>query len=87
MPIEIIDDRPSLGYRIDRLLAYVAVDDKGEGIVGATIPGLGFVPLVGADMDRMMAYRPYAQKAATATGRTIKLVRFDARTEVEELTP
>jgi hypothetical protein len=80
-----IDDRPSLGYRIERLLAYVAADNDGEGLIGATIPGLGHVPLVGADMDRMMSYRPYAVNVARATGREVTLVRFDNRVDVEVL--
>lgn len=85
--VTIVENVPSLGYRIDRLLAYVAVDEQGEGIVSVTLPVLGTVPLVGADMDRMMSYRPYAVEAAKASGRQIKLVRFDTRTEVEVLEP
>lgn len=87
MADKIIVDSPSLGYRIDRLFAYVALDDEGEGVVSMTMPGLGTVPFVGADSDRMLSLRPQAQLIAKQTGKQVKLIRFDTRTEVEVIDP
>lgn len=78
----VIPDQPSLGYRIDRIFAYLAVDAEGEGIVG-----WDGVPLVGADADRMLSMRPTAKAAATVSRRAVRLVRFDTRTEVEVFEP
>lgn len=74
------------GARIDEIFAYTCIDEQDdvEGIVSAMSP-MGMVPLVGADIERMLSYKPAAQAAAEATGQTIKLVRFTSRQEIEEL--
>ena len=86
-PPVVVVDSPSLGYRIDRLFAYVAEDGDGEGLVGAPIgSGGSLMPLVGADAERMLSLRPFARTLARAVpGRRIRLVRFDVRTEIEEI--
>jgi hypothetical protein len=72
------------GARIEELWAYVAIDkDDIEGIVSASVPGLGHVPLVGADKERMLSYKSYAKMTARVTGAKIKLVRFSTREEIE----
>jgi hypothetical protein len=47
----------------------------------------GWMPLVGADMDRIDSLRRRALFMARATGKAIKLVRFEMRSEVELPTP
>ncbi len=84
--MSIFADEPSQGYRIDRLFAYLSVDANGEGVAAATINGI-LMPLIGADADRVMALRPYAEEVARLSGRPVRLVRFDTRTEVEVLEP
>lgn len=74
------------GARIDELFAYVSIDpaDDIEGLVSAISP-IGMIPLVGADAERMLSYRPAAEAAAQQTGQEIKLVRFTSRQEIETL--
>ena len=74
--------------RILSLWAFTCIDTDGtEGVVGATIPGLGVVPLVGADLARIASLRPYAQQVATAVGRPVTLAHFSVRTDQETLAP
>lgn len=75
------------GARINEIFAYTTIDpeDDVEGIISAEAPGMGLVPLVGADIERMLSYKPVAQAAADVTGQKIKLVRFTSRQEIEEL--
>ena len=75
------------GQSIDALYAWVATEpDGGEGVCGANIPGLGgMVPLVGADMDRIRSYRPFAELTRAATGYPVRLVRFSKRDDLEVL--
>ncbi len=79
-------DLPSLGYRIDRLFAYLTTGADGEGVAAVTIDRT-LMPLIGADADRVMALRPYAEEIARRSGRPVRLVRFDTRTEIEVLEP
>lgn len=85
------DGAASLGRRIDRMFAYVALDDTGEGVVGLPVgPGGVPMPLVGADAARMLSYRKAIFMLLRPNGkpinRTIKLLRFDGRHVVEEFT-
>lgn len=74
--------------RIDSLWAFTAIDKDGtEGVCAATIGDLGVVPLVGADLARIKALRPYAQVVATATGRPVVLSHFSVRTDQETIQP
>ncbi len=79
-----VDGVPGLGYRVDRMFAYLSVDDDGEGLLAAPTR-TGMMPLVGADADRMLSLRPLAEHVARAVpGRPVRLVRFDRRTVIEE---
>ncbi len=74
--------------RIDEMFAYVAVDDEGEGITAYLSPENGqWMPMVGADMDRMKSLAPVAQQLADKGDRPIKLIRYETRTELETLEP
>lgn len=69
--------------RVACLFAYVGIDEKGsEGIVAAHMPGTGWMPLVGADMDRMRSLEPYAIAVAKMNKRPVKLARFAVRTDL-----
>ncbi len=71
--------------RIDQMFAFVAVDADGtEGVCAFQING-AWVPLVGADMERVESLRPIARKLARASGRPITLVKFSNREMVEEI--
>jgi len=69
--------KPGKGLKITELWAWIGVEpDGGEGVLGAMIGPLGFVPLVGADRDRIESYRDYAKAIQKAAGRPVKLVRY-----------
>lgn len=75
-------------YRIDSLFAFTCVDSDGtEGVCAAQMPGLGTVPLMGADLAMVAKLRPLAQKVATQTGRKVVLSHYSVRTDQEVLEP
>ena len=75
------------GLVIKEMFAFVAVDNGDEGVCGASLPGIGFTALVGADMARIDSLRPIARDIAMATGREIKLVKFSVREELGTINP
>jgi hypothetical protein len=74
--------------KIEEMYAFVAEENgpEDEGIIGLSA-GKWILPLVGADMDRVTALRPYAQDIANRTGKKIKLIHFTNRVEMEEICP
>lgn len=69
--------------RIDRMYAFVVVDKDGtEGVAGMRTDD-GWLPLVGADFDRVDSLRPIAQHMADTFGHSITLVEFSTRRELE----
>ncbi|MBA7666661.1 hypothetical protein ES703_74742 [subsurface metagenome] len=71
--------------RIERIFAFIAEENpQDEGVVAMKI-GPNWMPLVGADMARIESLRPIAQDIAKATGKTIKLIVFETRKELEYL--
>jgi len=83
----IIIDKPTMP-RIESLWAYLAVDAKtgDEGVCGAPIgPGGSFLPLIGADEERIKSLRSLAQKIAAARGIKITLVQFTSRVDIYEI--
>ena len=79
----------AIPLRIDTIYAFIAQDENGdEGICGMQLPGSNtFMPFVGADLDRVKDLKPLAQQIANETGKSIKLVHFTTRNEVEEIKP
>lgn len=73
---------------IDEMYAWVlTLSDGSEGIptaMGAT--GM-WLPLVGADQDRMESFRDYATELAAAEGRPLHLARFGAKEVMETIEP
>ena len=72
---------------IDRMYAYIAADETGEGIAAHYSPTMGWMPLVGADMARMESLRPVAQMLADESGQRIVLAHFEDRRDIEILEP
>ena len=72
--------------RITDIYAFIAEgagpDDEG---VTAFFANGAWMPMVGADLDRVNSLRPMAHAIVLATGQKITLVRFTAREEVEEI--
>lgn len=71
---------------IDSLWAYLAVNEEGEGIIGELTPN-GWLPLVGADKERIASLRPLAERAAAASGRRVVLAKFSVREDIEIIDP
>ena len=49
--------------------------------------GSAWMPLVGADMERMNSLKKHAEAIAKATGRRIVLAEFSVRKDIEEILP
>ena len=66
---------------IDEMFAFVADDDEGEGIMGAKI-GDSWMPLVGADMDRVQSLVKIADMIKNETGKNYKVLKFSTREDI-----
>jgi hypothetical protein len=64
--------------RIDRIWAFLSLDDGGEGVMGAPLDG-GTVPLIAADKRRLDDLIPLARRLATRFGKPIRLAKFSKR--------
>ena len=74
--------------RIDEMFVFVAEDDDSEGITAFVHPQTGMAfPLVAADAERVDSMRPIAQNIASMSGKSIKLIKFSVREELETLEP
>lgn len=76
---------------IQRLWAYLmpTPGDEGdveEAVAQVTISGLVY-PLIAADEARLEQLRPIAQRLAAEQHVTLRLVCFECRAELEEVTP
>jgi hypothetical protein len=74
-------------HRIEQVWAFVSDDAEGEGVVAAMTKGGAWLPLVGADMERVEALRPIAQMIASDSGKPIRVLRFSVREELELIEP
>ncbi len=63
-------------YEITEVWAYCAIDAKGEGLVGYHDSTQGWIPLVGADKQRVGQYDIIAQQIASSTGKKIICKKF-----------
>ena len=77
--------------KIMTMYAYISEDGPDdEGIVAVKMGGSKgdtWMPLVGADMERMESLRPMALAVARATGKKMILAYFQARTDYEVIRP
>jgi hypothetical protein len=85
--IDVNEGKGGVGFRIRELWAFLAVhDDNDEGVVGMLTPN-GWVPMVVADKTRLDQLLPKARELARSQGKTIRLVRFHVRQDVEVFHP
>jgi len=73
--------------RIDRMYAFIAEDETGEGLTGFLSVGGVWMPMVAADEARVDALREIAQSVATASGKQVRLCVFERRVELETIQP
>jgi hypothetical protein len=70
-------DTPENEAKIDRLYAFMSVDDEGRnGIVASILPNLGSTPLVTGSRRVALKMIPMAEAIAKATGKKIILYVF-----------
>ena len=74
--------------KIEAIYALASIDEgpEDEGVVAAR-GGDSWMPLVGADEDRVESLRPLAMAIPRTTGKRIVLARFKNREDLEELKP
>ncbi len=77
--------------KLEAMYAYIAheIGDPDDEGVTAFLPGPSaqWVPMVGADEERMASLKPMAQELANATGQRMTLVKFSVRTDLETIEP
>jgi len=67
---------------IKEMFAFVAMDVDGEGVMGACLDGKTFMPLVGADMDRVQSLVPVAEMIKKTTGKDYRILQFKNRVDI-----
>lgn len=72
---------------IDRIYAFIAIGEEGEGILGRQLPNGNWIPLIGADETAVTGHREYAQMLADASGKRVVLTQFENRTDLEVIEP
>ena len=73
---------------IDEMYAWVLTHPDGSEGVPAAMGASGmWLPLIGADKDRMESFRGYATELAAVENRTISLARFSSREDLERIEP
>lgn len=78
----------SMPLRITSLTAWTQIDAQDqEGLVAMRGDDGVWLPLIGADLERIESLRPYAQAVAQATGRPVTLRRFGDGEVLETLQP
>jgi len=70
--------------KINEMFAFVAEDEEGEGVMGMTISGGIFMPLVGADMLRVTSLIPAADKISRAANRPYRILKFSTREDITD---
>jgi hypothetical protein len=80
----IVENPGGVGFRIQTLWAFISTqpgDESDEGIVAMHVNG-SWLPLIGADLERLHELMPIAAEMATNSDEApIKLVRFERVSE------
>lgn len=86
MSATVLNNQPNL--KINSIYAFIAISDEGEGIMaGSTvINGIPMMlPLVGADMERVISLYPMAKEISKVSGRDFRIYKFDNKSDVTEM--
>jgi hypothetical protein len=87
-PATVLHAPPNYLGRIDRIWAFLSLDDGGEGVVAAPIgPNSMTVPLIAADKRRLDSLIPIAKQLTKAFRKPIRLAKFTKREDVEIYQP
>lgn len=73
--------------KITEIYAYIAQDNgpDDEGIAAHNAPGMGWMPMIGADKERIESLEGWAKAVKDITGRPVRLVRFTLAEEMGEV--
>lgn len=61
--------------KIDELYAFIAVDKDGEGVMAFKEGGI-WIPMIGADMERVDSLKPFADHLSKKSGIPYEIRRF-----------
>ncbi len=73
-----------MGFVVDELFAFIAVDDDGDEGIMAAMMGDTMMPLIFADLARLPAFAPVADNIAKAAGKDYKLKHFQLLGDVSD---
>lgn len=73
-----------MGFVVDELFAFIAVDDDGDEGIMAAMMGNTMMPLVFADLTRLPTFAPIADNIAKAAGIDYKLKHFQLLGDVSD---
>jgi hypothetical protein len=87
-PATVLHVPPNYLGRIDRIWAFLSLDDGGEGVIAAPIGSEGMtMPLIAADKARLDSLIPLAKHLAKMFRKPIRLAKFSKREDVEIYQP
>lgn len=74
--------------RVDKMWAFLSVDDGGEGLCAGPLFGPGtLAPLVCVDRKHLDKLREVAKKIATMSGKPVRLAKFTGREDIGIIEP
>jgi hypothetical protein len=77
---------PNEQLRIDEVYLFVSSDEAGEGVCSAFMNGV-WMPLMAADEKRLKIVLPIARQVAKESGKSVKLIKLSARSDIMTITP
>ncbi len=72
--------------RIDSVWAFLSADEVGNEVaMGCEVDGIGWVPLIAADEERLASLRRIAKQLAREEQLKVRLVKFTTREDLETI--
>lgn len=82
--METIIHNPGNYLVVEKVTCFVSVDKDGnEGIMGANTE-MGFIPLIGADEERIKSLYPIAKQISKLAGVPFKVIQLNTRADITE---
>ena len=73
--------------KIETITAYVATDKEGnEGIMGFLGPDGAWIPMIGADQERLKSAYAMAEQISALSGLPFRVLQFSTVTDITEPT-
>lgn len=87
LAVTLMDGTENSGGQIDKIYAYLSVDDGGEGMCAAPIGSLGAVPLVATKIRVLPILRERAEQLSLLFRKPVRCVSFKRGDVLETITP